>query len=192
MADFNPENAPTDKLFLFWLAYEKEAQLLEDWHLSTARIRRPIPNAPLRSTGNILYDAFLDTWGKDDFVNALPLDEKSYFSALGTVSSELRKGCFDVLNEILEVKPDGTFKVPLVLKIDEVAANKKAQDKIDQLLTAFREPEIPSLEEIDKVVKTISDRNPLDPYLKALLRMMVIETQCFTTQRDFLSSGRVS
>jgi len=27
MADFDPENSPTNKLFLFWLAYEKEAQL---------------------------------------------------------------------------------------------------------------------------------------------------------------------
>jgi hypothetical protein len=27
MADFDPENSPTDKLFLFWLAYEKEGQL---------------------------------------------------------------------------------------------------------------------------------------------------------------------
>jgi len=27
MADFDPENSPTDKLFLFWLASDKEAQL---------------------------------------------------------------------------------------------------------------------------------------------------------------------
>jgi hypothetical protein len=27
MADFDPENSPTDKLFWFWLAYEKEVQL---------------------------------------------------------------------------------------------------------------------------------------------------------------------
>ena len=27
MADFDPENSPTDKLSLFWLAYEKKAQL---------------------------------------------------------------------------------------------------------------------------------------------------------------------
>ena len=27
MADFDPQNSSTDKLFLFWLAYEKEAQM---------------------------------------------------------------------------------------------------------------------------------------------------------------------
>lgn len=27
MADFDPKNSPRDKLFFFWLAYEKEAQL---------------------------------------------------------------------------------------------------------------------------------------------------------------------
>ena len=31
-----------------------------------------------------------------------------------------------------------------------------------------------------------------DTYLKALLRMMDIETECFKVQRDFLVTGKVS
>lgn len=191
MADiFDPANS-VDKLFLFWLAYDKEAQLLEDWHLSTARIRRPIPNVPPRSTGNILYDSFLDTWGKDEFVNNLPMKDKSYFSALGTVSSLLRKECFDVLDKILEKKEDGNFKVPLKLKIDRSKADKMAQDKINDLLAAFGKPEIPSLKKIDETADNESKINPNDPYLKALLQMMHIETRCFEIQVHFLKKGEI-
>lgn len=189
--NFDPANSFTDKLFLFWAAYEKEAPLLEEWHSSTARIRSPIPGGPPASTGNILYNSFLDTWGKDKFVNDLPLDEKSYFSALGTVSSRLRQDCFDVLDKILEKKVDGTFKVPLKLKIDKPTAEQMAQDKISKLLDAFNKFEIPSLQKIDEKARQESDTSPNDDYLKALLRMMLIETRCFEIQKHFLETGTI-
>ena len=93
---------------MFWEAYNKEfINLLKKWHNDTAQIRRPGPRrgaaAELVSSGNVLYNSFLDTWGKGNFQDPkVPLDKKSYFAALADASIEPRAKCFEVLKEILE------------------------------------------------------------------------------------------
>ena len=100
---------------MFWESHQKEfTDLLEKWHIDTVRLRRPDPDpkVPPRTTGNVLYDLFLDTWGKDKFEDdKVPLDQKSYFAALGDVSIKVRAECLKVLMDILETK-DGDFRPP--------------------------------------------------------------------------------
>ena len=95
------------------------------------------------------------------------------------------------MDKILEKKVDGTFKVPLKLKIDKPTAEQMAQDKISKLLDAFNKFEIPSLQKIDEKARQESDTSPNDDYLKALLRMMLIETRCFEIQKHFLETGTI-
>ena len=73
----------------------------------------------------------------------------------------------------------------------EKSAEDKAEKKIkEELLKIFvRERDI-LVKKIDPVVEKEAEpaTPPPDdsPYLKALLRMMHIETECFTSQRNFL------
>jgi hypothetical protein len=191
----DPQNSHIDRLYLFWRAYDEEAKLLADWHDSASRVRQP-PNLPPASTGNVLYDSFLDTWGKGEFENNSPLDQKSYFSVLGVVSKELRDQCTRVLDQILErvpggeATPGGRYVLPLQLVINRSAADSKAQDTINDLLRPL------SLEHAklkDKIDPFVADaiRASNDLYLEALQRMMNIETKCFGIQKEFLESGKV-
>jgi hypothetical protein len=58
-------------------------------------------------------------------------------------------------------------------------------------LAVFNDPEIPSLQEIDEKVKKVlrGRRARNNIYLNALLKMMLIETDCFRIQRRFLQKG---
>jgi hypothetical protein len=192
----DPQNYQVDRLYLFWQAYDKEARLLKDWHISTSRVRQPANNVPPISTGNVLYDSFLDTWGKGEFENNSPLEQKSYFSVLGVVSKELRDRCTEVLDQILqrvpggESTPGGRYVVPLQPIIDRSDAESKAQDTIKAIVKPF------SLEHAnlkDKIDPFVADavKASNDLYLEALQRMMNIETKCFGIQKDFLESGKV-
>jgi len=181
------------RLFLFWESYDKEfTNLLENWHNDTAQIRRP-DNGPARSTGNVLYDSFLDTWGKDKFEdNRVPLGQKSYFAALADVSIGVRAECHKVLKAILETvdgHPD-VFKDPPKLKIPEQQANELAQKELSKLFTQFSKELAALGTEIDPCVETATQRLN-DHYLEALLRMMQIETRCFKVQAHFLDTGMV-
>jgi hypothetical protein len=184
----DPENHAWIRLALFWHAYAEEFKLLESWHISTERAQRP--------TGNILYDSFLDTWGKGKWNevedDSVPFEKRTYFQALGVVSHQLLKHLRNVLNTIL-VSDGDKFKLPPELKpgIDPKDADKMAQGEIDKITTALDRCVIPGLEKADKEVKNVLDNCPKDPYLNALLRMMLIETKCFKIQRHFLEKGEI-
>ena len=45
---------------------------------------------------------------------------------------------------------------------------------------------------VDREAKPATPPPDESPYLKALARMMHIETECFTTQRNFLEQGTVT
>jgi hypothetical protein len=188
---FDPVNSHLDRLFLFWEAYDKEfTNLLKHWHDDTAQIRRPV--GQVRSTGNVLYDSFLDTWGEGEFENNLPLEQKTYFSALGVVSKGLRDQCTEVLDQVLqreaEGAPGGRYKVPLQLLIDRPTAESKAQDTIKDILKPFNLEHANLKDKIDPfVADAVKASNDL--YLEALQRMMNIETKCFGIQKEFLESG---
>jgi hypothetical protein len=190
MVDLNPQKSHLDRLFLFWQAYDKEAEdLLRRWHNDAAQ-RKP------GGSGNVLYESFLDTWGVDDFENNLPLEQKSYFSALGVVSKGLRDQCTEVLDQVLEREkhgegtPGGRYKIPLQLLADGSDADSKAEDTIRDILKSFS-LELANLKnKIDPIVAD-SVKASKDPYLEALQRMMNIETKCFGIQKEFLESGNV-
>ena len=97
--------------------------------------RRPVGQDAV--LGNVLYDSFLDTWGEDEFENNLPLEQKTYFSALGVVSKGLRDQCTEVLDQVLEREevgegaPGGRYKVPLQLLIDQTNTQKYQGGKHD-------------------------------------------------------------
>ena len=192
MADLNPQKSHLDRLFLFWHAYDKEAfDLLQKWH------RDATDETAKGSSGNVLYDLFLDTWGNDAFENDLPLEQKSYFSVLGVVSKELRNQCTKVLDQVLqrekhgELKPGGRYALPLQLLIDRSDAESKAEDTIRDILQPFS-LELDNLKnKIDPfVADAVKTANP-DTYLEALQRMMNIETRCFDIQKKFLENGKV-
>jgi hypothetical protein len=193
----DPVNTPWHRLFLFWEAYNKEfINLLNKWHDDTAQIRRPGPG-PLVSSGNVLYDSFLDTWGGGNFEDPnVPLDKKSYFAALAIASIEPRAKCFEVLKDILETtQPDRKepplINEPLKLKVSQQEANAKAQEALDQLEKRFSNEFDFLHDDVDpKLREAIGESR--DTYLKALIRMMDIETECFKVQRDFLKTGTVS
>lgn len=191
----DPVNTPWHRLFLFWEAYNKEfINLLKKWHNDTAQIRRPGPGeepGELVSSGNVLFDSFLDTWGEGNFQDPkVPLDKKSYFAALADASIEPRAKCFEVLQDILETTKDD-FKQPLKLKVSPQEANAKAQEALDRLEKRFSNEFGALHDKVDpKLKEAIGDSS--DTYLKALLRMMDIETECFKVQRDFLKTGKVS
>jgi hypothetical protein len=186
---FDPEKHALGKLFWFWHAYDREDELLQVWHDSTARVSKP--------TGNVLFDSFLDTWGKGDWQevkdDSVPFEKRSYFQALGVVSNQLSEQCRrNVLDRFLVPQGD-KFKLPPELKpgVDPTEAERLAQDEIAKLLAAFNHAEIPSLKNIDKRVKEERDNSPDNRYLNALLRMMLIETRCFEIQKKFLEEGKI-
>jgi hypothetical protein len=192
MLNLNPQTSHLDRLFLFWHAYDKEAaDLLQAWHLDAARARAR------GSSGNVLYDSFLDTWGNGEFENNLPLEEKSYFSALGVVSKGLRDQCTEVLDQILERQaggertPGGRYKVPLQLLVDRPDADSKAEVAINDILRPFDIEHTSLKDKIDPFVADEVEASNHDPYLEALQRMMNIETKCFSTQKQFLETGNV-
>lgn len=204
MADqLNPQISFMDRLYLFWQAYDEEAKLLEKWHRDPLLI-----NENFDKTGgspNPLYVSFLNTWGKDEFENNLvPLEQKSYFAALGVVSRWLRDECLAVLNEVLDRDDVGAFKVDpktgkpqLRAGISEKDAEDKAEKKImDELLKIFFRERDVLANKIDPVVEKEAEpaTPPPDdsPYLKTLARMMHIETECFTSQRNFLENGTIT
>jgi hypothetical protein len=182
---FDPVNSPLDRLFLFWNSYVEEEKLLKDWHESTARVPQP--------TFNILFDSFLDSWGKgswDDVRNDMPFDKRSYFQALGVVSHQLI--------EQIRANVLGGFLVGDVLRRDlseddRKDGDRRAQDEIEKILAGFNECVIPSLKNLDKEVEEERDRDNCrgDVYLDALVRMMLIETRCFEIQKHFLATGKV-
>lgn len=198
----DPQNSFMDRLYLFWQAYDEEAKLLEKWHDDPREIKRIIDMSG--GFRNPLYVSFLDTWGKDKFESDSPLDRKSYFAALGVVSRWLRDECLAVLNEVLDRDNDGTFKVDLQTGkpqlragISKNDAEEKAEKKImEELLKIFVRERHLLANEIDPVVDKEAEpaTPPPDnsPYLKALARMMHIETECFTSQRNFLEKGTVT
>ena len=194
----DPVNTPWHRLFLFWEAYNKEfMNLLNKWHDDTAQIRRPGPGpgmgpGPAVSSGNVLYDSFLDTWGEGNFEDPnVPLDKKSYFAALAVASIEPRAKCLKALKDILETNANGDLKQPLKLKVSPQVANDKAQEALDQLETRFSNEFDALHDKVDpKLREAIGESR--DTYFKALLRMMDIETECFKVQRDFLKTGKVS
>jgi hypothetical protein len=186
---FDPKKTALGKLFWFWNAYDEEEMLLESWHDSTVRVSQP--------TGNPLYDSFLDTWGKGrwDAVRKpgrVPWSKMTYFQTLGVVSHRLREQCRKVLDKFLVRKGRG-FKIPPQLKpgVNPAQAEREAKDGVGRLLAAFNDPEIPSLQEIDEKVKKVlrGRRARNNIYLNALLKMMLIETDCFRIQRRFLQKG---
>jgi hypothetical protein len=186
---FDPKKYALGKLFWFWNAYDEEEKLLESWHISTASVRQP--------TGNPLYDSFLDTWGKGKWNDVrkpgrVPWSKRTYFQTLGVVSHRLRERCRKVLDQFL-VRTGDKFKIPPELKpgVNPAVAEREAKIEAKNLLAAFNDPEIPSLKELDEKVKKILTgrhaRNNI--YLNALLRMMLIETDCFRIQKRFLQKG---
>ena len=191
MADLNPQKSQVDRLFLFWQAYDREANdLLRRWHNDAAQ-RKP------GGSGNVLYESFLDTWGNDDFQNNLPLEQKSYFSVLGVVSKELRDQCTVVLDQVLEREkfgegtPGGRYKIPLQLLLDRSDADTKAGNTIGDILKAFNLEHTNLKNKIDPFVADAVKAANQDLYLEALQRMMNIETKCFGIQKEFLESGNV-
>jgi hypothetical protein len=183
---------------LFWEAYDDEfITLLKKWHNDTAQLRRPGPppgdetGPGLISTGNVLYDSFLDTWGAGNFNDPqVPLDKKSYFAALAVASVEPRTKCLELLKDILET--DGArLRQPPTLKVSQNEANAKAQAALDHLEQRFSNEFDALHDRVDpKLREAIGESS--DTYLKALRRMMDIETECFKVQRDFLKTGKVS
>ena len=91
----DPENSVVDRLFLFWHSYDKEEKLLKDWHNYTAGVSKP--------TGNVLFNSFLNTWGKGDWNKVkspdVPFSDRTYFQALGVVSHQLRQ---EIRDNVLE------------------------------------------------------------------------------------------
>jgi hypothetical protein len=194
MTNVDPQNSHVDRLYQFWQAYEKEARLLRNWHDDAFNIlaEGQPPNA--------LYKSFLDTWGGGDFENdAVPLDQKSYFAVLETVSRWLRDECLSVLNDVLDTAKDGSFKVDektgkpqLRAGVSTDDADYKAKNKINNDLLKYFDREHTSLETIDSDVNgEVGKLDPPDRYLEALLRMMLIETNCFRIQLGFLKNGQV-
>jgi len=186
---FDPRKTALGKLFWFWNAYDEEETLLEAWHNDTALVRQP--------SGNVLFDSFLDTWGKGKWDQVrkpgrVPWSKMTYFQTLGVVSHRLRERCRKVLDKFLVRRSRG-FQIPPQLKpgVNPADAEREAGTEVKQLLAAFNDPEIPSLKEIDEKVKKIlagrRARNNL--YLNALLKMMLIETDCFRIQKRFLQKG---
>jgi hypothetical protein len=100
----------------------------------------------------------------------------------------------NVLNRVLVPEGD-KFKLPPELKpgVERKDADRQAQTEIDALVAGFKECEIRSLKNLDKEAKEESDRKDCrdDVYLKALLRMMLIETRCFEIQKHFLEKGEI-
>jgi hypothetical protein len=192
----DPVNTPWHRLFLFWETYNKEfINLLKKWHDDTAQLRTPGPGigpGPLVSSGNELYDSFLDTWGEGNFEDPnVSLDDKSYFAAVGVASIEPRAQCLQVLKNILETNPNGDLKQPLKLKVSPQVANNMAQAALDQLGTRFSNIYDTLKDKVDPNVSAAIGGSS-DTYLKCLQRMMDIETECFKVQRDFLKTGMVS
>jgi len=184
---FDPKKYALGKLFKFWEAYDREAKLLESWHISTASVQKP--------TGNRLYDSFLDTWGKGRWSDVrkpgrVPWSKRTYFQTLGVVSHRLRERCLKVLDQFL-VRQGGELKPQLKPGVDPADAEREAKIEVKRLLADFNDPEIPSLKEIDEKVKKIlaGRRARTDIYLHALLRMMLIEMDCFRTQKRWLQKG---
>jgi hypothetical protein len=177
------------KLFYFWDAYDEEEKLLIAWHDSTARVRRP--------SGNVLFDSFLDTWGKGKWSEVrnpgrVPWSKRTYFQTLGVVSHRLRQECLKVLDKFL-VRQRGQFKNPPQLKpgANPEEAERQAEMVVHDLVATFKNPEIASLKQIDRKVKQLLNRRGVreNIYLNALLRMMLIETDCFLIQSRFLQKG---
>jgi hypothetical protein len=187
----DPVNMPWHRLFLFWEAYNKEfMNLLNKWHDDTAQLRTPGPG-PVVSSGNVLYDSFLDTWGKGNFEDPnVPLGEKSYFAAVAVASIEPRAKCLAVLKDILETNDNGDFQQPLKLKVSPQVANDKAQEALNELENRFSNEFDALNDKVDPKLREAIGASS-DTYLKALRRMMDIETGCFKVQRDFLKTGRV-
>jgi hypothetical protein len=203
MADpLDPQNSFMDRLYLFWQAYDQEANLLEKWHDDPVQIKMAIDMSG--GFRNPLYGSFLNTWGKGEFESdSVPLDQKSYFAALGFVSRWLRDECLAVLNEVLDRDRDGTFMVDhqtgkpqLRAGISKKDAEDKAKKKKEELLEIFGRERGVLANKIDPVVdKEAKPATPPpddSPYLKALARMMHIETECFTFQRNFLEKGTIT
>lgn len=183
---FDPTRYALGRLYYFWNAYDREAAFLESWHISTASVGR--------TTGNILFDSFLDTWGKGNWrevENPGPIKDKSYFQALGVVSHDLRQKIRTRVLDRYLVSVGYELKPQLKNEADQPEAEGRANGEINEILAAFDKCEIVSLEKLDKATKDELDKCPEDVYLKSLLRMMQIETRCFRIQRQFLVHGTV-
>jgi hypothetical protein len=187
----DPEGTAWHKLFLFWEAYDKEfTKLLMKWHNDAAQVRTPGPKEPPRTTGNVLYDSFLDTWGKGDFEDGkVDLNKKSYFAALAVASVEPKAECLNALRKILKTN-NGGFEKPLQLKVSPQEANVEAQKALDTLKVRFHRDANDLDRKIDPKLREAIGNSP-DIYLKALLRMMDIETKCFKVQDHFLQTGQI-
>jgi hypothetical protein len=194
LRDPDPVGTAWHKLFLFWEAYDDEFTiLLTAWHDDAAQRRA---GTPPRSSGNVLYDSFLDTWGKGNFVDPnVPLDKKSYFAALAVASMEPKAICLGALEGILKTKrEDGCFagfEDPLQLTVSPEKANEKAKEALATLVERFSNEFNALDQKVDPKLREAIGQSS-DTYLKALIRMMDIETECFKVQRDFLVTGKVS
>jgi hypothetical protein len=194
----NPDPVRTawHKLFLFWEAYDKEfTKLLMKWHNDAAQVRTPGTSTSPRTTGNVLYDSFLDTWGKGNFEDGkVDLDKKSYFAALAVASVEPKDECLNALCKILKTKKENGrfvgFEKPLQLTVSPEEANTEAKKALDKLTVRFSRDAHDLDEKIDPKLREAIGQSP-DTYLKALLRMMDIETKCFKVQEHFLNTGEI-
>jgi hypothetical protein len=205
MADqLDPQISFVDRLYLFWQAYDEEAKLLEKWHDDPVRDLKVMNMGGGSRNPNPLYVSFLNTWGEGEFESDSPLEQKSYFAVLGVVSRWLKNECLTVLNDVLDRDKDGDFKLDpetgkpqLRAGISQQSAEDKAKKKImDELLQIFVRERDLLANKIDPVVEkeagVASPPRNDSPYFKALARMMHIETECFTTQRNFLEKGTIT
>ena len=137
----DPASSPLYRLFLFWHSYVEEEKLLQDWHEFTAKVPQP--------TNNILFDSFLDSWGKgrwEEVRNDVPFEKRSYFQALGVVSNQLIKQLrANVLDDFLV--PGGDTLRPDLSEVDRKDGDRRAQVEIEKILASFNRCVIPSLRE---------------------------------------------
>ncbi len=190
-----PKKYCADRIYEFWHAYHKEAESLADWHQDGTEMKNDA------KAGGLLIK-FGETWGDGEFENDSDLSDKSYFAALGYVSRKLRKKCLDYLkhhrvNGDDEPVLDANGK-PIVIDAggeeltDPEAAQQRAKECIVYLEQIFS-GELAKLDEIDNETERCRDygeeRFGKDSYLPVLHRLMLIESDCFTFQRNFLRTG---
>ncbi len=200
----DPVNIPWHRLFLFWEAYNNEyINLLKKWHNDTAQLRRPPGELGSVPTGNLLYDSFLDTWGKGQTSKTTTWSwvRRVTLRRLATASVKPRAACLDVLQQILEIAKDGDgnpmlidgvpmFIDPPQLKVSEQEANDKANEALQKLRIRFTTEFNTLQNKVDTNMRELIGGSD-DTYLQALLRMMDIETECFKVQKNFLETGTV-
>ena len=178
-----PRTSHRDRLYLFWKAYNSEAELLQKWFDDA--------NKTLEENGSLsdLYTSFLHTWGGDSFDPVGPLNKKSWFAALHVASVGVCNKCLEVLKSnakreaVVDVQGEPLF-----------ATGKEEQDAItmiEELKTSYY-VEKNQLHELDNFAEHLAKvEGEANSYLHVLDRLCKIETNCFDIQYEFLKSGVV-